>query len=154
MRRSNRCDSRKRNTTCTKHYLMIWFIFIVIAAFDRYDRYGKWSICSFDSIGSISDLKKRNKFKTPLLGELSRSSWDSFESNADSKESRDDRRSLPKSGYLHFLDFVVRRRRTSISTSDDQVPKMQISTFWRIKPIVSGFFRIGCRFERIPGRSA
>ena len=29
-----------------------------------------------------------------------------------------------------------------------------LATFGRIKPIVPGFFRIGIRFERIPGRSA
>ena len=34
----------------------------------------------------------------PLFGELSRSSQDSFESESDSKESRDDRLNSPKSG--------------------------------------------------------
>ena len=32
--------------------------------------------------------------------------------------------------------------------------KTRNASFWRIKPIVPGFFRIGIRFERIPGRSA
>ena len=48
----------------------------------------------------------------PLFGELSRSSRDSFESESDSKESRDDWLNSPKSGNLHFFDFVVRRRHT------------------------------------------
>ena len=38
--------------------------------------------------------------------------------------------------------------------SKKQFKKMQNATFWRIKPIVPGFVRIGIRFERIPGRSA
>ena len=32
--------------------------------------------------------------------------------------------------------------------------KNENATFEGIKPIVLGFFRIGIRFERIPGRSA
>ena len=32
--------------------------------------------------------------------------------------------------------------------------KFRNATFEGIKPIVPGFFRIGIRFERIPGRSA
>ena len=36
----------------------------------------------------------------------------------------------------------------------EKVRKIQNATFEGIKPIVPGFFRIGFRFERIPGRSA
>ena len=62
------------------------------------------------STGGRRRTTKSKKCKLPLLGELSRSSRDSFESESDSKESRDDRLNSPKNGNLHFLDFVVRRR--------------------------------------------
>ena len=42
----------------------------------------------------------------PLLGELSRSSRDSFESDSDSKESWDDRLNSPKSGISCFCLFL------------------------------------------------
>ncbi len=41
----------------------------------------------------------------PLLGELSRSSQDLFESDSDSNESRDVRLDSPKSGVLKFSRF-------------------------------------------------
>ena len=53
--------------------------------------------CLFDSI-----FEKRENLKMPLFGELSRSSRDSFESDSDSKESRDVRLYSPKSGISIF----------------------------------------------------
>ena len=41
----------------------------------------------------------------PLFGELSRSSYDSFESESDSSESRDDPLNSPKSGIFYFSRF-------------------------------------------------
>ena len=38
----------------------------------------------------------------PLLGDLNQSSLDSFESESDSKESKDDRLNLPKNGIWDF----------------------------------------------------
>ena len=35
-----------------------------------------------------------------------------------------------------------------------KTPKVQNATFWRVKRIVPRFFRIGFRFEKIPGRLA
>ena len=55
------------------------------------------------STGGRRRTTKSKKCKLPLLGELSRSSRDSFESESDSKESRDDRANSPKSGILNFL---------------------------------------------------
>ena len=61
---------------------------------------------------------------------------------------------------LHFLRFFVVFSSifflcvSDIHTKRLKVQKMQKATFWRIKPNVPGFFRIGFRFERIPGRSA
>ena len=65
-----------------------------------------------------------------LFGELSQTSRDSFESDSDSTESRDDWLNSPKSG------------------------KNENATFEGIKPNVPRFFRIGFRFERILGHSA
>ena len=48
------------------------------------------------------NMEKNEKLKMPLLGELSRSSRDSFESESDSKESRDDRLNSTKSGFGVF----------------------------------------------------
>ena len=52
-----------------------------------------------------STFEKREKIEMPLFGELSRSSRDSFESDSDSKESRDDRRNSPKSCVFNFSRF-------------------------------------------------
>ena len=48
---------------------------------------------------------KIEKRKMPLLKELSRTSRDSFESESDSKESRDVRRNSFKNGMFHFCHF-------------------------------------------------
>ena len=56
---------------------------------------------------SIRDSKKLQKIKMPLLGELSRSSRDSFESDSDSKESWDDGLNPFKNGVSKFLRFFV-----------------------------------------------
>ena len=50
----------------------------------------------------------RKNFETPLLKELSRSSQDSFESESDSKESRDDRLNSFKSGICFFSIRSIR----------------------------------------------
>ena len=49
-----------------------------------------------------SIFEKRENLEMPLFGELSRSSRDSFESDSDSKESRDVRLYSPKSGISIF----------------------------------------------------
>ena len=55
---------------------------------------------------SASFLQKLHFSFLPLLGELSRTSRDSFESESDSKESRDVRLNSFKSGILHFFDSI------------------------------------------------
>ena len=93
----------------------------------------------------------------PLLGELSRSSWDSFESDSDSKESRDVQLKSFKSGILIFKRVFSLRFFDSIDSIDwrfEKIIKFQNATFWRITPIVPGFVQIGIRSGRIPGRSA
>ena len=52
-----------------------------------------------------SIFEKRENLEMPLFGELSRSSRDSFESDSDSKASRDVRLNSPKSGVSNFLGF-------------------------------------------------
>ena len=54
---------------------------------------------------SASSLQKWHFFVLPLLGELSTSSRDSWESDSDSNASRDDRLHSFKSGILIFLRF-------------------------------------------------
>ena len=49
---------------------------------------------------------------------------------------------------LHFAFFRFDR------FDIPKTQKLRNATFEGIKPIVPGFFRIGIRFERIPGRSA
>ena len=88
-------------------------------AFDRYDRYGLLLVCSIDSIDSI--FTKRKNFETPLWKESSRSSQDSFESDSDSKESRDVRLHSFKSGILHFFDSV-----DSIVISIRSIPRLSV----------------------------
>ena len=53
----------------------------------------------------IDRIEKRKKAKTPLFGELSRSSRDSFESDSDSNESRDVRINSPKVAFANFRVF-------------------------------------------------
>ena len=55
---------------------------------------------------STQFAEKRQKSKMPLLGELGRTSRDSFESGSDPKESRDGRLNSPKSGILNFWRFT------------------------------------------------
>ena len=105
----------------------------------------------------------------PLLGELSRSSRDSFEWDSDSKESRDDWLHSPKSGKNKKCHFwrneaerprilsnrnPIRKNSGTFGFISSKVAFFCFATFWRVKPIVPRFFRIGFRFERILGRSA
>ena len=60
---------------------------------------------SFLRAASIRYSKKPEKIETPLLGELSQTSRDSFESDSDSKESRDVRLNSFESGIFHFCHF-------------------------------------------------
>ena len=75
-----------------------------MVAFDRYDRSVDRSIGSIDSIDSKHFFKKLYglKKKTPLLGELSQSSWDSFESDS---ESQDNRLNSPQKGHFDLSRF-------------------------------------------------
>ena len=64
-------------------------------------------------------------------------------------------------GSIDLVDLVfdpsVDRSIGSIDSVDavfEETLKVKNATFGRIKPIVPGFFRIGFRFERVPGRSA
>ena len=58
--------------------------------------------CFFFTCDVDSTFEKRENLEMPLFGELSRSSRDSFESDSDSKESRDVRLYSPKSGISIF----------------------------------------------------
>ena len=70
------------------------------------------------STGGRRRTTKSKKCKLPLFGKLSRSSWDFFESDSDSKESRDDRLNSSKSGIFIFLRcFHVQGCTTSIRYS-------------------------------------
>ena len=62
---------------------------------DRFDRFDRF------------DIRKHKNFKTPLFGELSRTSRDSFESESDSKESWDIRLNSSKSGICIFCFFFT-----------------------------------------------
>ena len=109
----------------------------------------------------------------PLLKELSRTSQDSFESDSDSKEFQDVRLNSFKSGIFCFFDSVDsifisigsihlydrygQCSRCAIDPIDSlfkDARKITNAICEGIKPILPGFFRIGFRFERIPGRSA
>ena len=48
----------------------------------------------------------------------------------------------------------IRKNPGTIGLTLSNVTKMENASFEGIKPNVPGFFRIGFRFERIPGRSA
>mgnify|MGYP003312857108 CR=1 FL=1 len=60
---------------------------------------------SIDRIEMNIESIESKKRKMPLLKELSRTSRDSFESESDSKESRDVRLNSFKSGIFHFCHF-------------------------------------------------
>ena len=60
---------------------------------------------SIDRIEMNIESIESKKRKMPLLKELSRTSWDSFESESDSKESRDVRLNSFKNGIVHFCNF-------------------------------------------------
>ena len=64
-----------------------------------------------------------------------------------------------KDTYLVSTDTGTRIGRYGIrvpvsADMGTKVQKMQNATFWRIKPIVPGFVRIGFRFAQILGRFA
>ena len=65
---------------------------------------------------SASSLQKWHFFVLPLLGELSKSSRDSWESDSDSNESRDDRLHSFKSGVFIFLRFLVNFSNKNVSS--------------------------------------
>ena len=59
----------------------------------------------FDRIEMNIESIESKKHKMPLLKELSRTSQDSFQSESDSKESRDVRLDSFRSGIFHFCHF-------------------------------------------------
>ena len=89
----------------------------------------------------------------PLLKELSRTSRDSFESESDSKASRDDRLNSFKSGIFHFSHFwanqaerpgilsnriPIQKNPGTIGLIPSKVANMENTTFEGIKPNVPG----------------
>ena len=76
----------------------------------------------------------------PLLKELSRSSWDSFESESDSKESQDDRLNSPKSGKSKKITFFGKLSRTSWDLSNRNPIRKNPGTFGLTRPKVAFAF--------------
>ena len=68
-----------------------------------------------DRIESLTRIlpKKREILKTPLLGELSRTSRDSFESESDSNKYQNDRPNYPESGMFFKIPLLIELSRSS-----------------------------------------
>ena len=80
--------------------------------------------------------KKNKKLNMPLLGELSRSSLELFESNGKVDQIQGRLASFVQKWRFQVLVFF------SNVEPVDKKQKIEHATFWRIKPIVLGFVRI------------
>ena len=81
-------------------------------------------------------LEKNKKLNMPLLGELSRSSLELFESNGKVDQIQGRLASFVQKWRFQVLVFF------SNVEPVDKKQKIEHATFWRIKPIVLGFVRI------------